>query len=69
MRLIPYHFSRWNCQVFINIKKYKIIFKVRKDYLRMAIYDSCFKQVHRYASMQDLENNNWIILDKLINIY
>ena len=46
-----------------------MIFKVRKGYLRMAIYDSCFKQVHRYASMKDLENNNWIILDKLINIY
>ena len=66
MRPIFYHFSRWNCQVFINIKKYKIIFKIRKDYLGMSIYDLCFKQVHKYARFR---NNNWIILDKLTNIY
>ena len=46
-----------------------MMFKIRKAYLRMAMYDFCFKQVHKYASMQDLENNNWIILDKLTKIY
>ena len=46
-----------------------MMFKIRKAYLRMAMYDFCFRQVHKYASMQDLENNNWIILDKLTNIY
>ena len=32
----------------------------------MAIEDLCFKQ---FTSMQDLENNNWIILDPLGNIF
>ena len=42
----------------------------KKDYLGMAIYDSCFKQVHKYAkTMQKVcKNNNWIILDTLTNI-
>ena len=30
-----------------------MMFKIRNDYLRMAIYDFCFKQVHKYASMQE----------------
>ena len=57
-RPIPCQFDKWNCQMFINIKKYKI---VRKDHLRiifflMAIQDLCFKQ---FTSMQDLETNNY----------
>ena len=37
--------------MFINIKKYKIVFKIIKDYLiiiffLMAIKDLCFKQIH-----------------------
>ena len=28
------------------------MFKIRKDYLRMAIYDFCFKQVHKYAKLR-----------------
>ena len=27
------------------------MFKIRKDYLGMAIYDSCFKQFHKYARL------------------
>ena len=26
--------------------------KIRKDYLGMAIYDSCFKQVYKYARLR-----------------
>ena len=25
--------DKWNCQLLINIKKYKIVFKIRKDHL------------------------------------
>ena len=32
----------------------------------MAIEDFCFKQ---FTIIQDLENNNWIIVDPLGNIY
>ena len=28
------------------------MFKIRKDYLGMAIYDSCFKQVHKYTRLR-----------------
>ena len=28
------------------------MFKMRKDYLGMAIYDFCFKQVHNYARLR-----------------
>ena len=31
----PCQFDKWNCQVFINIKKYKIVFKIRKYHLRI----------------------------------
>ena len=31
-------FNKWNCQVFINIKKYKIVFKIRKGYLRIIFF-------------------------------
>ena len=36
----------------------KIVFKMRKDHLRMifflmAIYDLCFKQVHKYARLRE----------------
>ena len=65
-------FEKWNCRGFINNKKYKIVFKIRKDYLRinffaMAIYETFVSS--KFASMQDLENNNWIILDPLRDIY
>ena len=30
----PYQFNKWNWQVFINIKKYKIVFEIREGYLR-----------------------------------
>ena len=47
------------------LKKCKVVFKIKKDHLRkiaflMAIQDICFKQ---FASMQGLENSNWIISD------
>ena len=48
---------RWNCQVFINIKKYKIMFKVRKYYLGMAIYNFSFKQVHKYTRLRKQKLN------------
>ena len=32
----------------------------------MALSDLCFKQ---FLSIQDLENNNWVILNPLGNIY
>ena len=53
----PYQFDKWNCQVFINIKKYKIMFKKRKVHLRiiffvMAISDFCFKQVLKYGKLR-----------------
>ena len=34
----PYQFDKWNCQVFINIKKYKIVLKIRKDYLTIIFF-------------------------------
>ena len=34
----PSQFNKWNCKVFINIKKYEIVFKIRKDYLRMIFF-------------------------------
>ena len=34
------------------------MFKIRKYYLGMAIYNFCLS---KFASMRDLENNNWII--------
>ena len=45
--------------------------KIRKNHLRIifflkAIQDLCFKQL---TIIQDLEDNNWIILDPLGNIY
>ena len=30
----PTQFDKWKWQMFINIKKYKIVFKIRKDHLR-----------------------------------
>ena len=47
----------------------KIVFKIKKDYLRiifflMAITDHCFKQVH---NVQDSENNNWLNLEFIWN--
>ena len=41
------------------------MFKIRKYYLGMAIYNFFFG---KFTSMQDLENNNWVILDALTNI-
>ena len=44
--------------------------KIRKNHLRIiflkAIQDLCFKQL---TIIQDLEDNNWIILDPLGNVY
>ena len=42
------------------------MFKIRKDYLRIILFlmetkDLCFK-LSKLTSIQDLENNNWIIL-------
>ena len=49
-----YQSDKWNCQVFINSKNYKIVFKIRKDYVRIILFrvamlDLCFKQVHNYV--------------------
>ena len=60
-RPIPCQFDKWNCQIFINIKKYKIVFRMRKDMLRiifflMTILYLCFKQ---FTSIQGLETNNY----------
>ena len=66
----PCQFNTWNRQVFNNVKKYKILFKIRKDNLRkiflMANKASVFC---KFTSMQDLENNNWIIFYPLGNIF
>ena len=53
----PLPIRQWNCQKFINIKKYKIVFEIRKDYLTiifflMAISDFFFKEVHKYARLR-----------------
>ena len=53
----PYQVDKWNCQTFINIKKYEIVFKIRKDHVRkvfflMVINDLCLKQVHKYARLK-----------------
>ena len=58
-RPIPCQFDKWNCQIFINIKKYKIAFRMGKDHLRtifflMTLLDLCFNQ---FTSMQGLETN------------
>ena len=33
-----YQFEKWNFQIFINIKKYKIVFKIRKYHLRIIFF-------------------------------
>ena len=33
--LPPCQFDKWNREVLISTKKYKVVFKVRKDYLRI----------------------------------
>ena len=48
---IPCEFKKWKCLEFINIKKQKIAFKIRKAYLRtifflIALKGLCFKNVH-----------------------
>ena len=53
----PCQFNTWNYQVFINIKKYKIMLEIPKDYLRiifflMAVKDHSFKQVQKYARLR-----------------
>ena len=35
---IPYQFDKLNCQVFINIEKCKIVFKIRNDHLRIVFF-------------------------------
>ena len=59
-------FNKYNCQVFININKYKIVFKIRKDYLSIIVFLMATKKplfLSKFTSMQDLENNNWILLE------
>ena len=34
----PYQFDKWNSQVFIKIKKHKIVFKIRKYDSRIIFY-------------------------------
>ena len=34
----PCQLDKWNCQVFINIKKYEIVFKIRKDRLKIIYF-------------------------------
>ena len=53
----PYQFDKWNSQVFIKIKKYKIVFKIRKYDSRIIFYlmarkDLRFKQVLKYARLK-----------------
>ena len=36
-RPTPCQFDKWNCQRFINMKKYKIVFKIGKKYLRILM--------------------------------
>ena len=33
--LTPCQYNKWDCQVFINIKIWKKVFKISKDYIRM----------------------------------
>ena len=51
MKPTPYQFDKWNCKV-ITLKKYKIVFKIRKDYVGIiflrALQDLYFKQFHKY---------------------
>ena len=37
MRPASCQFEKWNCQTFINMKKYKIVFKIGKKYLRILM--------------------------------
>ena len=32
---VSYPFDKWNFQVFINIEKYNVLFKIRKYYIRI----------------------------------
>ena len=34
----PCQFDKSNCQLFINIQKYKVVFKIRKDHLRIILF-------------------------------
>ena len=61
-------FDKWNYQVFIHIKKYKIVYKIRKDHLRIIVFlMAMYKTSKQFTSMQDFENNSLIILDSLGN--
>ena len=63
----PCQIDKWNCQVFINIEKYKIVFKIRKDHMKIFFFLMAYKAsvLSKFTSMQDLENNDWIILDHI----
>ena len=66
MRLNHSQFNKYNWQVFININKYKIVLKIRKDYLSIIVFLMATKKplfLSKFTSMQDLENNNWILLE------
>ena len=39
----PCQLNKWNCQVFINIKKYNTMFKIRKDHLRIVFFLMAYK--------------------------
>ena len=64
-------FNKWSCQVFINSRKYKTVFKTRKYHLKIVFFLIANKTsaLSKFTSMHDLENNNWFILDSLGNIY
>ena len=67
----PCQIDKWNCEVFINIEKYKIVFKIRKYHMKIFVFLMAYKAsvLSKFTSMQDLESNDWIILDPLGNIY
>ena len=56
---IPCIFNKQNCQVLINIKKLKIVFKIRKDYGRIIFFLIAIKDLYL--------SNNQITLDFIWN--
>ena len=58
----PYEFDKWNCQVFINIKKYKIVFKIRKDHLRIIFFLGNIYEIFPNLIVMTLLNLNQFLI-------
>ena len=52
MKTTPCQFDKCTCQVFISIKKYKTVFKIVKDYLKLDSH--LRKKLFLFASLNAL---------------